>query len=126
MKACQHRKLFEQNLISEDEDLRSRRAQSDIGTRMRDPWKAARPCMSNSRRPTRSFFDDNTLALLASAFMAAWMSLQAGMDLESDRKREAAREILTIGIVKTALLGERDLERLRDAALAQFIEETKN
>jgi hypothetical protein len=81
--------------------------------------------MSKSRRTTRSFFDDETMGLLAGAFMAAWMSLQSGMDLDNERKREAAREILTIGIVKTALLGERDLDRLRDAAVAMFIEETK-
>jgi hypothetical protein len=81
--------------------------------------------MSNSRRSTRSFLDDETLGLLAGAFMAAWMSLQPDIDFDSDRKREEARDILTRGIVKTALLGERDVERLRDAAIARFIAETK-
>jgi hypothetical protein len=60
-------------------------------------------------------FDVDTTKILASAFDAAWLSLQ------TSGKDAATRELLAQRIIEIAQRGERDRRRLVDEALAQFV-----
>ena len=65
--------------------------------------------MADTKQNTR--FDPETVALLRQALEDAWASLR------SDQRTRISRTLLAEAIVKSAAEGERDPERLRDAAL---------
>lgn len=66
-------------------------------------------------------FDVDTTKILASAFDAAWLSLQtSGSPYAADNRADATRELLAERLIEIALRGERDRQRLVDEALAQF------
>jgi hypothetical protein len=66
-------------------------------------------------------FDVDTTKTLASAFDAAWLSLQtSGSPFAADNRAAATRELLAERLIDIALRGERDRQRLVDGALAQF------
>ena len=64
------------------------------------------------------FFDAEELTLLAAAFDEAWARLgKSGARYGSASARERARHQLAKGIIETAKLGERDQDKLVEAAL---------
>lgn len=66
-------------------------------------------------------FDIKTTMILASAFDAAWLSLQkSGGALVSDNQIPVTRELLAKRIIEIAEHGERDRQRIVNEALAQF------
>jgi hypothetical protein len=68
-------------------------------------------------------FDPGTVRILSDAFQAAWQSLLAtGTTFHNDAHVAQTREILARCIIEMAKLGERDLRRLCDAALAHLAE----
>jgi hypothetical protein len=69
---------------------------------------------------TRSF-DVNTTLVLASAFDAAWLSLQkSGGTLVSDTQMSGTRELLARRIIEIAERGEKDRQCIVTSVLAQF------
>ena len=70
-----------------------------------------------------SAFDPESLRILTGAFEDAWQALQtAGTTFHVDGHAEQTREILARCIIEMAKLGERDRDKLRDAALAHLAE----
>jgi hypothetical protein len=66
-------------------------------------------------------FDVDTTKTLASAFDAAWLSLQtSGSPFAADNRATATRELLAERLIEIAHRGERDRQRLVADALAQF------
>lgn len=66
-------------------------------------------------------FDVETTKILASAFDAAWLSLQAsGSPLAADNRAVETRDLLARRIIEIAQRGERNRQRILDQALAQF------
>jgi len=66
-------------------------------------------------------FDIATTMTLASAFDAAWLTLQkAGGEVVTDQKAGATRDLLARRLVALAAGGERNFQALVDGALAQF------
>ena len=65
--------------------------------------------MTETKQPAQ--FDPETVALLREALDDAWSSLRP------DQRARMSRTLLAEGIIKSAAEGERDPERLRDAAL---------
>ena len=67
-------------------------------------------------------FDVNTTIVLASAFDAAWLSLQtSGSPFSADDRAAGTRDLLAQRIIEIAQRGERDKQRLVEEALAQFV-----
>jgi len=67
-------------------------------------------------------FDVDTTIILASAFDAAWLSLQtSGSPFAADDRASRTRDLLAQRIIEIALRGERDKRRLVEEALAQFV-----
>jgi hypothetical protein len=67
-------------------------------------------------------FDVETTKILASAFDAAWFSLQAsGSQLAADNRAVETRDLLARRIIEIAQRGERNRQRIVDQALAQFV-----
>jgi len=60
------------------------------------------------------YFDLDTVALLRDALDDAWASLRP------DQRATVSRTLLAEGILKSAARGERDPERLRNAALERL------
>ena len=58
-------------------------------------------------------YDPETVALLKATAMEAWASLRPA------QRARVSRSVLVAGLLKSAAQGERDPERLRDAALAE-------
>jgi len=70
-------------------------------------------------------FDVDTTIILASAFDAAWLSLQtSGSPFAADDRASRTRDLLAQRIIEIALRGERDKRRLVEEALAQFVTST--
>ncbi len=70
-----------------------------------------------------SAFDPESLRILTDAFENAWQALQtAGTTFHFDGHAEQTRDILARCIIEMAKLGERDRDKLRDAALAHLAE----
>ena len=66
-------------------------------------------------------FDVDTTIILASAFDAAWLSLQvSNSPVAADDRATKTRDLLAQRIIEVAQRGERDKRRLVDEALAQF------
>jgi hypothetical protein len=64
-------------------------------------------------------FDPNTLQIMGVALDSAWYKLLiSGSALTASWRAEHTREALASQIVASAQLGERDVERLSDVALA--------
>jgi hypothetical protein len=82
--------------------------------------------MSGSLFPLQSgasAFGPESLRILTAAFEDAWQALQnAGTSIHVDGHAEHTREILARCIIEMAKLGERDRNKLRDAALAHLAE----
>lgn len=69
----------------------------------------------------KTAFDPETVALLASAFDAAWDTLKkTGSPLAADGQARSTREFLAKYIIEMGHKGERDGQRLVDDALAQL------
>lgn len=67
-------------------------------------------------------FDVGTTKILASAFDAAWLSLQtSGSSFSADDRAAETRNLLAQRIIEIAQRGEREKRRLVDEALAQFV-----
>jgi hypothetical protein len=70
-------------------------------------------------------FDVDTTIILASAFDAAWLSLQtSGSPFAADDRASQTRDLLARRIIEIAQRGERDKRRLVEEALAQFVTST--
>ena len=70
-----------------------------------------------------SAFDPESLRILTGPFEDAWQALQtAGTTFHVDGQTEQTREILARCIIDMAKLGERDRNKLGDAALAHLAE----
>jgi hypothetical protein len=70
-----------------------------------------------------SAFDPSAVHILGDAFEEAWQSLQTGGSyFRTAAHAEQTREILARCIIELAKLGERDQQRLRDAALGHLAE----
>jgi hypothetical protein len=70
-------------------------------------------------------FDTNTTIILASAFDAAWLSLQVSNNpLAADSRSIETRDLLAQRIIDAARRGERDKGRLVEEALGQFVNST--
>ena len=70
-------------------------------------------------------FDADTTIILASAFDAAWLSLQVSdSPLAADSRSIETRELLAQRIIEIARRGERDKRRLVAEALGQFVNST--
>jgi hypothetical protein len=67
----------------------------------------------------REAFEPETIRVLAAAFEDAWRSLNNGRT-ELGPHTDATRSTLATGIILAALSGERDPQRLRDAALTHL------
>jgi len=65
--------------------------------------------MADTKKPVK--FDPETVTLLRETLQDAWPSLRP------DQRARMSRTLLAEGILKSAAEGERDPERLRDAAL---------
>ena len=65
--------------------------------------------MADTKQPAK--FDPETVALLRETLDDAWASLRP------EQRARMSRTLLAEGIIKSATEGERDPERLRDAAL---------
>lgn len=71
--------------------------------------------------PPKQFepFDAQTADTMAAAFSSAWSDLtQAGQAPATGPAAERMREVLALRIIDRAGQGERDLDRLRDDAIA--------
>jgi hypothetical protein len=81
--------------------------------------------MSILKRLGKHSFDVNTTIILASAFDAAWLSLQtSGSPFAADDRATATRDLLAQRIIEIAQRGERDKRRLVDEALDRFVNST--
>ena len=70
-------------------------------------------------------FDVETTIILASAFDAAWLSLQtSGSPFAADDRASQTRDLLAQRIIEIAQRGERDKRRLVEEALARFVTST--
>ena len=70
----------------------------------------------------KHMFDVDTTKTLASAFDAAWLSLQtSGSPFSADDRAVGTRNLLAQRIIEIAQRGERDRRRIVDEALAQFV-----
>ena len=70
-------------------------------------------------------FDVDTTIILASAFDAAWLSLQtSGSPFAADDRASHTRDLLAQRIIEIAQRGERDKRRLVEEALAPFVTST--
>jgi len=70
-------------------------------------------------------FDVDTTIILASAFDAAWLSLQtSGSPFAADDRASQTRDLLARRIIEIAQRGERDKRRLVEEALARFATST--
>ena len=70
-------------------------------------------------------FDVDTTIILASAFDAAWLSLQtSGSPFAADDRASQTRDLLAQRIIEIAQRGERDKRRLVEEALARFATST--
>ena len=70
-------------------------------------------------------FDVDTTIILASAFDAAWLSLQtSGSPFAADDRASQTRDLLAQRIIEMAQRGERDKRRLVEEALARFATST--
>jgi len=70
-------------------------------------------------------FDVDTTIILASAFDAAWLSLQtSGSPFAADDRASHTRDLLAQRIIEIAQRGERDKRRLVEEALAGFVTST--
>ena len=70
-------------------------------------------------------FDVDTTIILASAFDAAWLSLQtSGSPFAADDQASQTRDLLAQRIIEIAQRGERDKRRLVEEALARFVTST--
>ena len=77
--------------------------------------------MSILRLLGKHTFDVDTTIILASAFDAAWLSLQvSNSPVAADDRATETRDLLAQRIIEVAQRGERDKRRLVDEALAQF------
>ena len=66
-------------------------------------------------------FDVDTTIILASAFDAAWLSLQISNNpVAADDRAAETRGLLAQRLIEVAQRGERDKRRLVNEALAQF------
>ena len=66
-------------------------------------------------------FDVDTTKTLASAFDAAWLSLQtSGSPFAADNRAAATRELLAERLIEIAHRGERDRQRLVDEGWLNF------
>lgn len=81
--------------------------------------------MSILRLLGKHTFDVDTTIILASAFDAAWLSLQiSNSPVAADDRAAETRSSLAQRIIETAQRGERDKRRLVEDALAQFANST--
>jgi hypothetical protein len=70
-------------------------------------------------------FDVDTTIILASAFDAAWLSLQtSGSPFAADDRASQTRDLLAQRIIEIAQRGERDKRRLVKESLARFVTST--
>ncbi|MGA8413416.1 MAG: hypothetical protein WB756_16785 [Xanthobacteraceae bacterium] len=70
-------------------------------------------------------FDADTTIILASAFDAAWLSLQVSdSPLAADSRAIETRDLLAQRVIEAAQRGERDKRRLVAEALGQFVNST--
>ena len=77
--------------------------------------------MSILRLLGKHTFDVDTTIILASAFDAAWLSLQvSNSPVAADDRATKTRDLLAQRIIEVAQRGERDKRRLVDEALAQI------
>ena len=77
--------------------------------------------MSILRLLGKHTFDVDTTIILASAFDAAWLSLQkANSPVAADDRAAQTRGLLAQRLIEVAHGGERDKRRLVNEALAQF------
>jgi len=58
-------------------------------------------------------YDHETVALFKETLIEAWVSLRP------EQRTRVSRSVLVTGLLRSAATGERDPERLRDAALAE-------
>jgi hypothetical protein len=66
-------------------------------------------------------FTPEEITILAAALDEAWERLlESGAWLDSERRKEEARNILGKLIIQAALQGERDVQRLREGALLNY------
>lgn len=73
-----------------------------------------------------TLFDPETVDILVGAFDDAWHSVtSSGVDLTSEKKIELVRTVLARRILELALAGDRDLQRLREAALLDLAQTTR-
>jgi hypothetical protein len=93
---------------------------SGYGSRLR-----ASETMSILKLLGKHTFDVDTTIILASAFDAAWLSLQtSGSPFAADDRAFQTRDILAQRIIEIAQRGERDKRRLVEEALARFVTST--
>jgi hypothetical protein len=77
--------------------------------------------MSILRLLGKHTFDVDTTIILASAFDAAWLSLQISNNpVAADDRAAETRGLLAQRLIEVAERGERDKRRLVNEALAQF------
>jgi len=77
--------------------------------------------MSILRLLGKHTFDVDTTIILASAFDAAWLSLQISNNpVAADDRAAETRGLLAQRLIEVAQRGERDKVRLVNEALAQF------
>jgi hypothetical protein len=77
--------------------------------------------MSILRLLGKHTFDVDTTIILASAFDAAWLSLQiSNSPVAADNRATETRDLLAQRLIEVAQRGERDKRRLVNEALAQF------
>jgi hypothetical protein len=77
--------------------------------------------MSILRLLGKHTFDTDTTIILASAFDAAWLSLQiSNSPMAADDRAAETRALLAQRLIEVAQRGERDKRRLVDDALAQI------
>jgi hypothetical protein len=77
--------------------------------------------MSILRLLGKHTFDVDTTIILASAFDAAWLSLQISNNpVAADDRAAETRGLLAQRLIEVAQRGERDKRRLVSEALAQF------
>jgi hypothetical protein len=71
-------------------------------------------------------FDPETVDILVAAFDDAWQSItSSGIDLTSEERIQLMRSVLAVRILELARTGERDLHRLREAALLDLARTTR-
>src|SRR6516225_5937362 len=95
-------------------------SQAAAGSRLR-----ASETMSILKLLGKHTFDVDTTIILASAFDAAWLSLQtSGSPFAADDRASQTRDLLAQRIIEIAQRGERDKRRLVEEALARFVTST--